>query len=286
MSSCTASWCEGYPSFFHVVLAAAHATGAAMTLAFANRDLTIATYSTHLSDLELADERWDELWSVDANVNTKWPLWALVLWMFTITAIAHVVYAYCGRWARDLRWVEYALSATPMTMMIGLTLGERDTGVLLIIGALTALTMVVGHFGDQLFDHRPAAASYSRVDLTKGCDGARQGTIDEVKVFLCGCALQAIVWFQLLWRFADTVAHSTRQPPDFVYAIVILEMLLYLSFACVQAWQVLYSGDLAPNAVKVRATWIFAALSLVSKGLLGGLLLGYVLAREHWSDAS
>tara|TARA_B110001450_G_scaffold251940_1_gene272804 strand:+ start:1227 stop:1514 length:288 start_codon:yes stop_codon:yes gene_type:complete len=92
-----------------------------------------------------------------------------------------------------------------------------------------------------------------------------------------GYVPQIVVWYLILAQFYTAVADAdasddTRKMPDFVYAIVWGELCLFWSFGFVQLVVLCMPPEKYPYGELV-----YQLLSLVSKGLLGILLLANAL---------
>ena len=207
------------------------------------------------------------------------PVSLLVLWQFAVTASFHCAYAVFGgedgAYARHVssgnqsaRWVEYSLSAPAMVVLVAISTGERGVTTLLTIAILTSLTQLCGHLSERA--NRQRAGSERRPGLGWP--------------FLCGVGMQTIVWALILQRFVSTVSAGTGKPPDFVYAIVACEVVLFCSFAAVHVWHTHAAAVRPAQTAHVKAEVFYIILSFASKAVLGGVLLYFVLGLERFED--
>lgn len=207
-----------------------------------------------------------------------------VLAFFGLTAVAHIFYATDGfgskAYTRSVssgwnpyRWVEYAITASIMTALIGLVDGTRDTGTLVAIVAMTAAMQFCGFTVESVL--RSSMAPWQTDTIT----GAT----------VIGWILFVALWFVLIYSFAnlvsdvDTLYKGTTGPdgdsitvPAWIWYVVIFQLLYYASFGIVQLVHI--RGRLTnPNFnYKSIEEWYiylsyFAKLSLAS-GLGYGLL--------------
>jgi hypothetical protein len=170
------------------------------------------------------------------------------------------------------RWVEYTLSAPIMIVIIAYTLGIRERMLLATIATLIAITMPFGYWVEVI--SRP-------VSLQKWSRPLQYRLLP----WILGNIPQSIAWIVIFFQFYGEIydgggeSDLTDRIPSFVYIIIWGELLLFTSFgfACLLSQlntpQNFYKGEL-----------LFQVLSLVSKGLLGGVLLAQVLMLSNFDD--
>jgi hypothetical protein len=203
---------------------------------------------------------------------------------FFFTALAHIYYGTDGfgsgnytQAIRDgwnpYRWFEYALSASLMSVLVGLVDGTRDTGALIACVALTAAMMGAGFVTESAL--RGTISPLVR-------DTVRAATVVGWILFLG-------LWTILLYQFAttvsdvDTLYKGTLDPsgdpvrvPSWIWVVVILQLLYYASFGVVQLIHINRKFSGRPfNYVSIEKAYIF--LSFFAKlSLAAGLSYGLI----------
>ena len=154
------------------------------------------------------------------------------------------------------RWIEYFFSASIMVLVIAYNAGIREYLLLIGITLLIASTMPFGLLTEI----------YARpLNATQWC----QPLALRLLFHLLGYIPQLSAWLLILLNF---YGETPTEPPEFVYAIVWSELVLFFSFGFVQLYQILsepqdyYKGEIA-----------YQWLSLIAKGVLGLVLLSNVL---------
>lgn len=255
-----------------------HTALAVVTLALANRDLAGPVYKTVLDfvprDPDDEAAGWDLVPS--AAPAGELPLTWLVASFFLLSALFHTLNAtvlretYLNALAdcrTPTRWTEYFFSASVMMVIVAYTLGVRDRAVLLAIAALVGTTMFFGHWTEVAARPTP--------------DGKGWTTPLAVRLlpWLWGHVPQSVAWFLVIWQFYDGAANPADTAPAFVHVILWSELVLFFSFG---------GAALLSQCVPPRRFWqgelAFQVLSLVSKGLLGTLLLTYVLMLSRFEE--
>ena len=156
------------------------------------------------------------------------------------------------------RWIEYTFSAGLMAVLIAYSSGMVMLDALVAVFALTSVTMFFGYLTELVA--RPLSADRWSRPL-----GAR------LQPHLLGYVPQIVVWYLILAQFY-TVAADTTTVPAFVYSIVWGELILFWSFGVVQL-----VVTILPPRYYPYGEVAYQFLSLVSKGLLGILLLANLL---------
>ena len=253
-----------------------HTTFAVMTLVMGNIELRVPLYRTELTFLRknMSDPNMDinapnfEL--VPKYIENGYlPLTVLVSLFFFLSAFAHFgnaiiwrrFYEYeLERCRVTTRRIEYFFSAPLMILLIGYNAGIREYLLLFALAGLIASTMPFGYITELLAE----PASETLWTRTVGY---------RVVSHLLGYIPQMTAWLIILINFYEEDTGDTDQsPPAFVYVIIWLQLILFFSFGVVQIIQIMlppktfYKGEIA-----------YQWLSLISKGLLGSLLLANVL---------
>ena len=92
----------------------------------------------------------------------------------------------------------------------------------------------------------------------------------------------SFVWGPLLHSFFWNVTDAEREPPAFVYAIVISQFVLFSCFGFTQ-FVILFQKKGPKNYY--WGEWSYQVLSLLAKGVLGMLLIVNVLLFDSFEDA-
>ena len=167
--------------------------------------------------------------------------------------------------ACPFRWIEYFFSASIMFAVIAYPCGVLGFELLLACLALVATTMLFGLLTEWVA--RPVDA-----------DNWNHPVLTRLTPHLLGYFPQVSAWALLLIIFGYNTSSGDRAPPDFVYAIVASELVFFFSFGAVQFVQVL-----RPPSWYVRGEYWYQALSLLSKGVLGIVLITQVLFYSNYS---
>lgn len=274
-----------------------HATLATITLVFGKTDLLVPTYKTVLTfvlrsgDAASGDAASGDVASGDATTSGEviggWdliPLYEqagelaftlLVAAFFVLSAGFHLLNATLLRdyYLRELaecrtptRWIEYFFSASIMQLLIAYTLGIRDRSLLLTITVLVGITMPFGYWTETIA--RPASADEWTEPLSY-----------RLLPWFLGNVPQCAAWFIVVAQFYDANSGSMDMIPWFVHLILWGELLLFFSFGFVQL-----AVQCLPPKMFYRGELVFQILSLVSKGLLGMILLANVLMLSRFDD--
>lgn len=267
-------------AFFHCVLAI-------VTLTVGNLELRAPLYS--LSSVPRA--------TVEGNTTVGWELvvdasarggWLYLTWatgsFFLVCAFFHLGNALLWRdiYLRLLsqcycptRWIEYSISASLMVLLIGHSTGNLVLPILALLFALTFVTMIFGHLHEVIC--RPASPEA----------WAEPNVLWRLQAHIMGYLPQVAAWWCIVAQFADAASGSfndetgtERKMPDFVYVIVICELMLFWSFGIVQL-----VVSLRKPADYIKGELVYQILSLCAKGLLGLLFLSNVLVRGRYEES-
>jgi hypothetical protein len=261
---------------WNLFLACMHAALAITTCAVGKLDLGVDVYKTRI-DLQYAngstrDGAW-ELVPVYERSGTLPFTWLVVLF-FVISSVFHLLNCTLLRTLyltqlslcyTPTRWVEYSFSAPIMIVLISYTLGVRNRDVLLAEATLVLVTMPFGYWTETLA--RPVSLDDWNLPL-----------VQRLLPWVVGHIPQTVAWLFVILQFYD--GHDTKdRAPTFVHVILWGELVLFFSFggaALLSQWtspRFFYRGEI-----------MFQVLSLVSKGLLGILLLVNVLMLQRFDD--
>ncbi len=175
----------------------------------------------------------------------------------TLAAIDHLLVASPGvhSWyerglshrANYARWIEYSISASVMIVLIGLFVGIRDLAAVVAIFTANTAMILFGLLMER--QQRPGAADWS--------------------AFWFGSLVGIVPWALIAVYVAQPA-----QVPGFVYAITIIQFMLFFSFATNMALQYAQIGRWRDY---VHGEVVYIALSLTAKSLLAWLIFANVL---------
>lgn len=260
-----------------------------LTLSVGNLDLNVPIFKTSLyieysngngtwtrDELRNPDGAGDVAWRVTPYYEESGRLYLTVLTasFFLLSAAFHLLNATVLRsyYVRELqhcrtptRWTEYAISAPVMFVLIAYGVGVRGRDVLLGTAALISVTMAFGHWTEVRA--RPRSDDAWELPLLR-----------RLLPWALGHLPQLVAWLLAILQFYDNSWDISRVP-DFVHAIIWSELALFWAFGVaalvsqVGAPKHFYRGEIG-----------FQILSLVSKGLLGILLIVNVLMLSRFDD--
>lgn len=198
-------------------------------------------------------------------------MYALLLSFSLVTAGAHLLQLVrFPRYLQEvraciapLRWLEYAITAPIMALLIAQLCFVLDLWLLVAIAVCTATTMSFGLLAELLA--RPQSD-----DLWKPVEGFP--TYTRFVPHVLGYIPQCFVWVLIIVWFLESTARFNEatdlQVPGFVTVIVLGEVALFWSFGFVQ---------LAVLCARPKYYWIgeiaYITLSLTSKLFLSGICL-------------
>ncbi len=260
---------------WNAAMALFHAALAILTLAVGNSNLQAPVYKTALNFTfrNATDQTagWDLVPVYQESFSL--PLtWSVALF-FVITAVCHLGNATLWRayYLRELaecrtpsRWTEYFFSAGLMMFLIAYSLGVRERSLLLCVTVLVSVTMPFGYWTEVVA--RPASPDAWRDPLSY-----------RLFPWILGHVPQTVAWLVVLLQFYDV--DYLDLVPGFVHAILWGELVLFFSFGGAALW-----SQLGPPRLFYRGELLFQVLSLVSKGILGGILLVNVLMLSQFDD--
>lgn len=250
-----------------------------VTLSVGNWDLSVPMYKTLLDFVERDETNDDAGWDLVPSYGYGGELYLtwLVATFFLLSAAFHLgnitlwrefYLSELAECRSPTRYLEYSLSAPVMMIVISYSLGIRNRATLVAIAVLVGVTMPFGYWTEVIA--RPAPGKRDAWTLP---------LLHRLYPWFLGHVPQVTAWFLIAWQFYDSVADPDDRIPDFVYAILWGELVLFFSFggaALLAQWstpQYFYRGELA-----------FQVLSLVSKGLLGLLMITNVLMLSRFEE--
>jgi len=153
---------------------------------------------------------------------------------------------YIERYQNPFRWTEYAFSASLMRVMIAQLSGITDLHSLFMIFILTATTMILG-------------SCHESVNAVARADGYRQNWFPFLTAWITHLASWSVIFCYFF------VSVSRADPPNFVWAIIIVLFVLDLTFALLFYMQ---WGKVWIFRDYVKGEIGFIVLSFTSKALL------------------
>lgn len=172
------------------------------------------------------------------------------------------------------RWVEYCFSASIMVLILSYISGTIFRDTLILLFALTMITMIFGHLHEVIC--RPKDLDSWEIP----------GFAWRLQAHLLGYAPQIFAWTIIIGNFLEGASTSTtdssgetRQMPNFVYAIVFGEMLIFWSFGIVQL-----VVSVRPPSKYYQGEIVYMWLSLFAKGFLALLCLTNVVMAGGYSE--
>ena len=261
--------------YWNIAMCLFHGALAVLTLTVGTLDLTVPVYATDLTFQvnNQTDDGPNFVIIPNYSETGRLPLTILTAVFFLLSCIAHGGNALLWRsfYERELercrvttRWVEYFLSAPVMILAIAYGAGIREYTLLLAIAMLVAATIPFGFLTEVLAE---PASELSWV----------RSYPFRITPHLLGYIPQLAAWMIILFNLYDE--GGNERAPDFVYIIIWTQLVLFCSFGIVQLVQQRY-----PPRAFYKGEIAYQWLSLISKGLLGGLLLVNVLVLGSFDE--
>lgn len=274
---------------WNVLMCLFHTSLAVVTLALGNPDLKVPIFRTSLSFDVLLNGTWVTVrgnatnGAPDTTAFRLWPYYEesgelalvnLTAAFFILSAVFHFLNATLlwSFYARMLercytptRWVEYTFSAPIMFILIAYGLGMRGRGEFIASIALIATTMFFGFWVER--EGRPLSES----------EWSRPFSV-RIFPFVLGHVPQIAAWLLVILQFYDNGWELDRVP-WFVHVILWAELILFFSFGLAS-----FLSQWSRPALFYRGEIAFQILSLVSKGLLGILLISNILMLQRFEE--
>ncbi len=235
---------------WNAVMGVLHAISGTLMLVLGDRnfELPVSVFSlggppgTPLSEGSL-----DEVVGIPLAVGTAGFLFLSAIFHGVIATVGFQRYIDELRHGRNrFRWVEYALSATLMIVLIALVTGIADLAALVVIAFANATMIFCGWL------------------MEMANPPGRQRT--WWTPFIVGCVAGAGPWIAIAATLvANASIEGAATPPGFVYGIIISIFLLFNCFALNQWLQYRGKGRFASYLLGER---VYVVLSLVAKSAL------------------
>lgn len=187
----------------------------------------------------------------------------LIAAFFAITAAFHLIYAlgansFYGRMiaagSNPLRWIEYSFTATIMVAILALTASVQSLQQLLLLVVATIVIMLLGGVIERAI--RDRQLGYAR-QLT-----ALAWLLELCVFFVIGAAFVSTI------HQVNSVIGSQGGIPDWVYVILVSELLFYSAFGFLQLVQLVRAGRGRGQDFR-KYEYGYHALSLLAKLTLG-----------------
>ena len=160
------------------------------------------------------------------------------------------------------RWIEYTFSASVMILIVGYGAGVRIDVELFMLFVLIATTMFFGHLTETINKQSKTEDAWT-LPLSQ-----------RLTPHLMGYLPQISAWVVILYVFLS----NSEGAPEFVSIIVWTELALFFSFGFVQL-----AVLLRKPSKYIQGEFAYQVLSLVSKGLLGIIMLVNVIFLGSWT---
>lgn len=207
--------------------------------------------------------------------SSGFPLTVITASFFAVSATFHLGNAFIWRehymhWLDEkksyTRWPEYYISASLMILLIGYSTGLRSVVELFYAFALVATTMTFGLLSDAM--NRPVSED----------EWAIVSVRSRLVPHLLGYPPFIAAWVGIIL----TLVQNTTEcgPPVYVLVLVFGELLMFVSFGIPQLYQII-----SPPRNYIYGEYVYQILSLVAKGLLGGVLLSFVLLYDTFDES-
>lgn len=180
-----------------------------------------------------------------------------------ISAAAHFIIAFARNQSYNenlkkgmnpYRWCEYAFSSSIMIFLISTFVGIWDFWSLVMIFVLNAMMIMFGYLM-ELVNQKTDKTSWSAFNL--------------------GCISGGLPWIVIFAYFAAAASTAGTNPPTFVYAILFVYFVLFMTFAGNMVLQ--YKG-IGPWKDYLYGERVYIILSFVAKTLLAWLVFSGVFA--------
>ena len=251
-----------------------HTLLAFVTLFFGNVDLKAPLYKTDMNFTiqQNTTPAWDLVPTYEyANVDFYFTVITSIF--FIISAVFHLgnatlwkhfYFAELQECRVPTRWIEYFFSASVMMLLLAYGAGIRDVMLLVAVASLVATTIPFGHWTEVCA--RPKNLDEWTLPLSQ-----------RLLPYALGHFPQIVAWGIVLFSVYDE--SDIERIPSFVLIIIWSQLLLFFSFGMVQLWQ----QSSKPRAY-VKGEVAYQFLSLISKGVLGGLLIANVLVLSNYNE--
>jgi len=269
---------------WNIAMAIFHSVFAITALAAGKLDLRVPLYASDLGLAVLPNNTKSWAYKPSLPHRVGWLHLTILVASFSfLSAFFHL--GNCLLWRRQyvkalesgyapFRWLEYSMSASVMILILSYISGTVFQSTLILLFALTMITMVFGHLHEVIC--RPKS-----LDEWSGAS-----LIWRLQAHLCGYIPQLFAWSIVIANFLQGAKTSVvdsagkkRQMPTFVYGIVFGEMLIFWCFGVVQL-----VVTIRPPSKYYQGEIAYMWLSLFAKGFLAILCLANVIMVGGYAD--
>lgn len=161
--------------------------------------------------------------------------------------------------SNPLRWIEYSITASFMTCIIAQIAGITNIFLIIEIGVIDNILL---QYLGYMVELRIADAVRAKASVFYAC----------VSVLACAWALFTWQWASILVYFYHAV--NSREPPLFVYLVVLILLGFYMSFGAIHAW---YARTVSLNSQNAEQRYIIMEKSFIIASLVSKLSLEWIL---------
>jgi len=212
-----------------------------------------------------------------------------LIWMLASTydPLGRVLLGWLSDACAPLRWLEYSASASLMVCVLLLISGGRSRTDLASVFVLMAMTMVCGYLTEVI--SRPDVDS----DRWEGqkADGSNRfrNYVWRMQAHVIGFVPYFSAW-SIVFNLYQTTIEDVKQAfgeevssrvPTYIYTALVSTIVVFSSFTLTQ---IIYQWR--PPARYWETELIYAFLSLTSKAILGGILLGSLITQDNARDGA
>ena len=236
----------------NVVVGLAHLAQAALMLVLSN-DLALPVVASYLADDPIRVQAGVAPETVfDVRIG---PLVALFLLLAAVDHLLVAAPGVRGWYERRLdsginpaRWIEYSVSASLMVVLIGLFVGIRDVAAVIALFGVNSAMILFGWLMER--HQQPGRPDWA--------------------AFWFGCLAGTVPWVAIWWYLLG----GPTEPPGFVYAITVTQLVLFTAFGVNQWLQYAQVGRWRSYVFGERT---YIVLSIVAKSLLAWIVYANVL---------
>lgn len=229
---------------------------------------------------------------------------------FILTSVAHALYAWdpyvkglsamkgegfystavLGYGWNPYRWIEYALSASLMSCILGAVQGSNDLLQILFMAGVTAAMQFNGFTVESIF----------RNQIVDRFGGVNKAVI--VGSSVCAWLLFVFLWLANLYAFfsvlkdinkkyknvIDPLNNKPVKIPGFVYFVVFVQLLNYAVFGFIQLYQIVKNWNATSSLELInfeKIERLYLMLSFAAKlGLAGGVSYGLIFRTKNCKE--
>ena len=176
------------------------------------------------------------------------------------SAVGHVLAGLWPKWQREVRWLDYSVTAPTMLVVLSLSFGADSVIAILVAPTLLAMLLVFAGILERRADEPGVQAmSYYRVT-----------TIALLFLLFVPAMIPALYASSAITKDG---APGTGTAPDYVFAFAVAMVGFFSTFAVVYAWDLV-----RPMEANRRERW-YIYLSMIAKTSLH-LFLGLTVIRQ------